>query len=63
MGKPSLPITQLPNQGDANMDTQLIVMTVLGFALVFSPIVVGAYYLREWRTENRRLNRRIRDLE
>lgn len=45
------------------MDTKLILLTILGLVLVFSPLVSGIRYLKEWLSENHRLDRRIRDLE
>jgi hypothetical protein len=45
------------------MDTILILMIILGFGLVFSSLAMGAQYIKKWRAESRRLNRRIRDLK
>jgi len=45
------------------MDTKLILMIVLGLTLVLTPSAVGIRYLKEWLSENHRLERRIRDVE
>jgi|OpeIllAssembly_1097287.scaffolds.fasta_scaffold409567_3 hypothetical protein len=45
------------------MDTKLILLTILGLTLVFSPMALGIRYVKEWLSENNRLDRRIRDLE
>lgn len=44
------------------MDVKLI-MVIVGLAFVFSTLVAGAFYLRERRFDNHRLERRLRDLE
>lgn len=44
------------------MDADLILMTVLGIGLVFTPLALAVRLIKEWRAENRRLNRRIREL-
>lgn len=44
------------------METRLIVIMFLGFALVLMPTAVGARYVKERLLENHRLERRLRDL-
>jgi hypothetical protein len=45
------------------MDIKSILMLAVGLVLVLSPIAMGTYYLKEWRSETKRLERRIRNLE
>jgi uncharacterized membrane protein YciS (DUF1049 family) len=45
------------------MATGVILATILGLTFVFSPLVVGALYLRDRQSDQHRLERRFRDLE
>lgn len=45
------------------MDINILFTSILGLALIILPIILGARYLGDWRLENRRLERRMRDLE
>lgn len=45
------------------MATEVILAIILGLTFVFSPLVVGALYLMERKTDHHRLERRFRDLE
>lgn len=39
------------------------ILIIVGLTFVFSPLVLGAFYLRERRFDNNRLERRLRDFE
>jgi hypothetical protein len=45
------------------METKLILLLVLGISLILGPSAVGVRYLKEWRSDTRRLERRFRELE
>jgi hypothetical protein len=45
------------------MDTEVILATILGLAFVISPLMVGARYMMERRSESDRIERRCRDLD
>lgn len=45
------------------METKVLIMLLLGFALILTPSAVGVRYLKEWRSESQRIERRFRDLE
>jgi uncharacterized membrane protein YciS (DUF1049 family) len=45
------------------MGIEVILAAILGLTFVFSPLVVGALYLRERKSNHHRLERRFRDLE
>jgi hypothetical protein len=45
------------------MDLRVIFTGILGLTLIISPVIVGAHYLSQWRSDEHRLERRMRDIE
>ena len=45
------------------METKIILMLVFGLALIFAPSAMAIHYLKEWRSESRRLERRFREVK
>jgi len=43
------------------MDLTMLFTSVLGLLLILLPLMAGARHFEKWRSENRRLERRMQD--